>query len=118
MRESLERSKVFQVDHALSPDLGITRFISDWLARHGECPTFQFNRVAGFPRFRVVMNLLKRSTILASVGLTSENALPLGARRLLERKTAVAHAPLQATRRLSSLAELPIMRHQPRDAGP
>src|SRR5262245_24061298 len=103
MRASLERSKVFQVDKPLSPDLCITRFISAWIEQYGEYPTFQFNRVEGFPDFRLVTNLLKRSTILASVGLTRENALPLGGQRLLERRTRVVQAPLQATRRLSSL---------------
>lgn len=116
MREALRSAKLFVVDEALDPDLGVTSYISRWGRRHGIDPTFLFTAVAG-SRMPLVMNLLKRGIVLAGLGLEDNaQAVPALASRFRTPGTVIEEAS-RATLELSSLADLPLLRHQPRDVG-
>ena len=47
MREAMRAAKLFRVERAIDPDLGVTRFLSGWQRRTGEEPCFLFTDVAG-----------------------------------------------------------------------
>ncbi len=116
MREAMRAAKLFRVERAIDPDLGVTRFLSGWQRRTGEEPCFLFTDVAG-SRLPLLMNLPTRSALLCEMGLATEaGAIPQLARRLSTPASLVRGETL-ATRELASLGDLPLLRHQPGDAG-
>jgi len=117
MRSTMQNAKLFVVDEPMSPDLEMTRFISEWIKKYGEYPTFLFSQVQGFPQFKIVMNLLKRPLLLESLRLPQEDYLPVLHERLREGKSEVRRGESLATQRLAGLEQVPIMTHQPGDKG-
>ncbi|TXC71457.1 UbiD family decarboxylase [Sphingomonas ginsenosidivorax] len=116
MREALQAAKLFRVDQPVDPDLGVTRFLSDWQRRTGAEPCFLFTDVIG-SRLPLVMNLPTRAALLGEMGLADARG---AVTRLADRLAVPAppvFAPSLATRDLGSLAELPLLWHQPGDAG-
>jgi 2,5-furandicarboxylate decarboxylase 1 len=115
MRETLARARVYVVERPLDPDLEITRYIGDWIRRRGNYPTFLFQNPLGHPGFPVVMNLLKRSLLLASLGVGEGDYLRVLNGRLVEPGLRPQRSTSLATRALGGLDGLPILRHQPRE---
>ncbi len=116
MREALHAAKLFRVDQPVDPHLGVTRFLSDWQRRTGDEPCFLFTDVIG-SRLPLVMNLPTRAALLGEVGLADD---PHAVARLADRfavPAAPVFAPGLAVRDLASLADLPLLWHQPGDAG-
>lgn len=116
MREALRAAKLFRVDRPVDPHLGVTRFLSEWQRRTGDEPCFLFSDVTG-SRLPLVMNLPTRAALLAGMGLADA---PDPVARLADRlavPTSPVFAPSLATRDLASLADLPLLWHQPGDAG-
>lgn len=116
MREALHAAKLFRVDQPIDPHLGVTRYLSDWQRRTGDEPCFLFTDVIG-SRLPLVMNLPTRAALLGEMGLVDA---PDAVARLADRLAVPASpvfAPSLATRDLGSLADLPLLWHQPGDAG-
>ncbi|XYI01414.1 UbiD family decarboxylase [Sorangium sp. So ce1128] len=113
----MQLAKLFVVSEELDPDLGITRFISEWVARYGAYPTFVFSRIRDTPRFKVVMNLLKREILLGAMRCPERGYLAELAERFASRRGEVRTARSLATEPLEDMSQLPILRHQPGDAG-
>ena len=118
MREALDRSKVFVVERPLDPDLEITRFVGEWIRRHGEQPAFFFRSPKRYPDFPVVMNLFKRSNLLASLRVDEENHLAELGDRMAQSGLRPEPQSALFTRQLRGLSELPALRHQPREPAP
>jgi 2,5-furandicarboxylate decarboxylase 1 len=116
MRDALRSAKVMVVDRPMDPILGVTAFISEWIKRHGFYPTFQFNNVKGSPRFSLIMNLLKREILLQNMSVNADACLQTLADRM-EGTGSVRPGRGLAGDRLSSLHDLPVLQHQPRDRG-
>jgi 2,5-furandicarboxylate decarboxylase 1 len=116
VRDALSCAKVMIVDRPLDPILGVTEFISDWIKRHGFYPTFQFNNVSGSPGFRLIMNLLKRDILLQNMNVTAAAWLRTFAERL-QTSGSVQSGQSLARHQLSSMYDLPVLQHQPRDKG-
>src|SRR5688572_21400474 len=117
MRAAMQTAKLFVVDEPLSPHLEITRFISEFSARHQAYPTFLFRNVQGFPKFQVVMNLLKRPALLRSMGVPDAGYLGPLEQRMLHGARRISRAPSLAKWRLEGVASLPVLWHQPGDVG-
>jgi 4-hydroxy-3-polyprenylbenzoate decarboxylase len=118
MRNALKLTKLFVVDQPIDPDLGITHFISEWINHYGYYPTFQFNQILNAPSFRLIMNLLKRDLLMRYLDVTPEASLAaVLANRLNESQAKVFRGSTLVTKELRGLGSLPIMRHQPQDAG-
>ncbi|ATB29010.1 UbiD family decarboxylase [Melittangium boletus] len=117
MRSAMQNAKLFIADEPMSPELEMTRFISDWMKKYGEYPTFLFPRVKGFPQAKVVMNLLKRPLLLQSLQLPQENYLQVLHERLQQGRSDVRRSASLATQRLEGLEQVPVMLHQPGDKG-
>ncbi|WP_380785922.1 UbiD family decarboxylase [Sphingomonas sp. R86521] len=116
MREALRAAKLFRVDRPVDPDLGVTRFLSDWQRRTGDEPCFLFTDITGSP-LPLAMNLPTRAALLAEMGLADA---PDPIAQLADRLATPAppvFAPSLATRDIASLADLPLLRHQPGDVG-
>ena len=116
VRDALASAKVMVVDRPLDPVLGVTEFIADWIKRHKFYPTFQFNSVTGSPGFRLIMNLLKRDILLENMSVTAAGSLRTFAERLQTSGSVRAGQSL-ARHRLTSMFDLPVLQHQPRDKG-
>lgn len=124
MRQTLNAAKLFMVDRPLAADLGVTGYIASWIRRHGWEPTFLFSHVTVGREARrsslpVVMNLLTEANLLGRL------APPAGgdytavlARRLDTGEGVLTAAPLLAAESTGGLDALPVLRHQPREAGP
>jgi len=117
MRDALDLAKLIVVDRPLDPVLEVTRYIGEWNRRFGHDPIFRFDAVRGSAGIPLVMNLLTRETLLRSLGVGD---LPSPLRALGERLEApgvVVERGSDATRDIAGLGELPLLHHQPRDAG-
>lgn len=118
MRDALRAAKLLRVDRPLDPDLEVTRFLTEWQRNTGTEPCFLFNQVAG-SQVPLVMNLPDRTALLDALGLDDT----AGAITELARRLGAATPSLEwaetglATHALADLAQLPLLRHQPRDAG-
>jgi len=116
MREAMRTAKLFRVEQPIDPDLGVTRFLSTWRRRTGAEPCFLFTDVIG-AQLPLVMNLPTRTALLREMGLANApDAIAQLARRLSIPALPKRGASL-ATSELASLAALPLLRHQPGDAG-
>jgi 4-hydroxy-3-polyprenylbenzoate decarboxylase len=118
MRGLLARAKVMTVGEPMDPRLEITRFIGSWIRRYGEEPTFLFTRIRGYPGSRVLMNVFKRPLLLAGLGLPENDFLHVAASRLECAGGEVIRAASRATASLAGMHALPVLTHQPGDAGP
>jgi len=117
MRTAIQHTLTFSITQAISPDLAISRFICDIEDQGGAIRPYLFSTITGFPDFSILMNLLTRQTLLASLGLDHPEWHETAHRRLSAPQPTVTHAPSMATRTLNGLDGLPVMRHQPGDAG-
>lgn len=117
MRSTMKQAKLFVVDVPMSPELEITRFISGWMKKYDEYPTFLFSSVKGFPQFKIVMNLLKRQLLLQALELPQEGYLRALDERLLGKRSEVRRSASLATWQLEGLDQVPVMVHQPGDKG-
>jgi len=117
MRSTMKNAKLFVADEPMSPDLEMTRFISEWMKKYGEYPTFLFPQVRGFPHFKIVMNLLKRPLLLQALELPQEGYLRVLDERLRGGRSDVRRTASLATKRLEGLDQVPVMVHQPGDKG-
>lgn len=116
MRNALRSAKVMVVDRPLDPVLGVTAFISEWIKRHRHYPTFQFNNVGGNSGVRLIMNLLKREILLQDFNVEAAGCVQTLAKRL-EQPGTIRRGDSLASQSLSSMHELPVLQHQPRDRG-
>lgn len=117
MRSLIRNTALYVVDEPVNPDLGITRFASEWRRRFDSEPSFLFTNVVDYPGSRVVMNLFHRRLVLDALGLPHARFASSAADRIAAAPARVTHAPSLATCRLRGVLELPVLRHQPRDAG-
>lgn len=118
MRKILSRAKRFDVTRPLSPRLEITSFLANWTRARGDYPTFVFRTVVGYPDATIVMNLWDRNGLDSRLGLPK----PGGQTALSERLSHPARGDLTSAtplfQTMSSLSELPILTHQPREPAP
>ncbi len=117
MREALKAAKIFVVKQRLSPDLEITRYVSKWMKLHRSSPPLLFVNVAGYPTFHVLMDPFSRDVLLSSLAVSDTDYLPTLVHRLRGRGVTTTTEVSHATVGLDSLYSLPVLRHQPRDAG-
>ncbi|WP_049975871.1 UbiD family decarboxylase [Azospirillum sp. B506] len=124
MRQALNAAKLFLVDRQLAADLGVTGYVASWIRRHGWEPTFLFRNVTiGGEKRRsvlpVVMNLFTERALLTRLALpdTSDAAGRLARRLESPESGTLVTGPLLASVECA-LTDLPVLRHQPREAGP
>ncbi|MBK1665296.1 hypothetical protein CKO38_10915 [Rhodospirillum rubrum] len=117
MRSALQHALTFCVTRAITPDLEISRFLCAIEDGGAMIRPYLFSTLVGYPGFSIVMNLLTRETLLASLGLADADWRETAHRRLSDPQPRVVRGPSLASRAVSGLDSLPIMRHQPGDAG-
>lgn len=114
MRDALDFAKLIVVDRPLDPVLEVTRYIADWIRRFGHEPVFRFDAVRGSPGIPLVMNLLTRDILLRT--LRVDDSIGELVDRL-EAPGVVVPRDSDATRCVAGLSALPLLHHQPGDAG-
>ncbi len=118
MRDALKNVKLFVVNNSVSAELEVTNYISEWIRRHRYFPTFIFNNIKESPGFSLVMNLIKRETILNSLSY-NEKDIKISdlSNRLNSEKAEILYNTSLAKNDIDSVLRLPVLKHQPREGG-
>jgi UbiD family decarboxylase len=110
-------TEIEKVENELTADCEISRWLATEERRRGKRPTALFLRVREFPGHAVLGNPYTRRVLFAALNLDRHNWQAEIARRLSGQPF-----PVRSTEprweRLSSLRDVPALRHRPGDAGP